>query len=351
MKILYLYSEIMGYNIATIKELIKSGAEVHIVHWDKKKLSKYQVTKKVGAHFYSRTQYTVKDLLVLVNQINPDITVISGWMDKGYLVVAMKLRFRKKVVAVCLDDIWFNSLKQNFASFLGSVGIFSIFFSHAWVAGFFQFEYARRLGFKKKNIIYDLLSADIELFSKYFLKIKNLKRKKYPHRFIFVGRFEIIKGIEILLDAWKSLGPEKKDWELCFIGHGKLKPILENSKNIIVKNFMQPNDLAKELTNGGCMILPSLKEPWGVVVHECAASGLPIIASDAVGSASYFVINGYNGFSFNTGNVNSLKQKMLKFIKMSDEEIFLMANNSFLLSKRISPKTSAKNLLSLTICS
>jgi glycosyltransferase involved in cell wall biosynthesis len=347
MKILYLYTEIMGYSIATIKELIKSGAEVHVVHWDKKKISKYQVTKKFGVHFYSRSKYTVKDLLVLINQINPDITVMSGWMDKGYLVGAMKLRFKKKIVVVCFDDIWFNSIKQNFASFLGYIGIFSIFFSHAWVTGFLQFEYARRLGFKKKNIIYDLYSADTELFSKYFIKIKNLKRKEYLHRFIFIGRFETIKGVEILLKAWESLGIDKKDWELCFIGDGKLKPMLNNIKNITVKNFMQPYDLAQELTKGGCMILPSLKEPWGVVVHECAASGLPIIVSDAVGSANYFVINGYNGFSFNTGDVNSLKEKMLKFIKMRDKEIFLMSNNSFLLSKKISPETSAKNLFSL----
>ena len=347
MKILYLYTEIMGYSMATIKELTKSGAEVHIVHWDKKKLSKYQVVKEDGVCFYSRSQYTVKSLLALANQINPDITVISGWMDKGYLVVAIKLRFKKKVVAVCIDDIWFNSFKQNFASFLGIVGIFSIFFSHAWVTGFFQFEYARRLNFKKKNIIYDFYSADTELFSKYFLKIKNLKRKKYPHRFIFIGRFEIIKGIEILLKAWESLGIDKKGWELCFIGDGKLKPMLKNTKNIIVKNFMQPNDLAKELTSGGCMILPSLREPWGVVIHECTAAGLPIIVSDTVGSASHFVIDGYNGFSFNTGNVNSLKEKMLKFIKMKDKEILSMSNNSFLLSKKISPNTSAKNLLSL----
>ena len=69
MKILYLYAEIMGYSIATIKELIKSGAEVHVVHWDKKKISKYQVTKEFGVHFYSRSKYTVKDLLVLINQI------------------------------------------------------------------------------------------------------------------------------------------------------------------------------------------------------------------------------------------------------------------------------------------
>ena len=31
----------MGYTLATCKKLVENGAEVHIVHWDHKKLSKY----------------------------------------------------------------------------------------------------------------------------------------------------------------------------------------------------------------------------------------------------------------------------------------------------------------------
>lgn len=37
MKILYLYTEVMGYTVATIEELKQNGAEIHLVHWDKKK--------------------------------------------------------------------------------------------------------------------------------------------------------------------------------------------------------------------------------------------------------------------------------------------------------------------------
>ena len=37
--ILYLYAEVMGYTISTIEELCKLGYEIHVLHWDKKKLS------------------------------------------------------------------------------------------------------------------------------------------------------------------------------------------------------------------------------------------------------------------------------------------------------------------------
>ena len=35
MKILYLYTEVMGYTLSTVKELINLNYEVHIVNWDK----------------------------------------------------------------------------------------------------------------------------------------------------------------------------------------------------------------------------------------------------------------------------------------------------------------------------
>ena len=46
MKILYLYSEIVGYLIPIFKEYVSSyNAEVHVIHWDKKKLKPYQPPK------------------------------------------------------------------------------------------------------------------------------------------------------------------------------------------------------------------------------------------------------------------------------------------------------------------
>ena len=71
-KILYLYSEVMGYNLSTIKNLIKSGAEVFLVHWDKKKLSNYRLIEQDGLNIYSRSKISYEKLLNLAIEINPD---------------------------------------------------------------------------------------------------------------------------------------------------------------------------------------------------------------------------------------------------------------------------------------
>lgn len=209
MKILYLYAEVMGYTMATIRELAERGNEVHVVHWDHKKQTPYKAPVVPNIFMYNRSELSVEQIKKLAKNIAPVVTVVSGWMDRGYMSVAKQLRLEGLPVVVGFDDQWHGTLKQWLAIILGRVGYFSQFYSHAWVAGLYQFEYARRLGFEKKNIVYDLYSADLRLFNQaYHDSIEN-KQNHYPHRFLFVGRFEPVKGLDVLLQAWQQLGVKK----------------------------------------------------------------------------------------------------------------------------------------------
>jgi glycosyltransferase involved in cell wall biosynthesis len=347
MRVLYLYIEVMGYSMATIRKLIDLGVEVHIVYSDRKKLTPFQPESLNNLFFYRLSDFNHSSLKELVDRISPVITVVSGWQEKKYLPITYHLKKNNKIVVSGFDDQWYSTIRQILASFFFKCGILKLFYSHAWVSGSYQFEYARRLGFKKKEIIYDLYSADLELFHDAFTRNINNKNKKYPHRFLFVGRFELVKGIDILLKAWEMLGNEKSDWELVLIGNGSMKPQIFNNKSIIVKDFIHPNELINEISQAGCFVLPSRIEPWGVVIHEFASAGLPLIVSTAVGSASTFLIEGFNGYSFDVGNVNSLMKHLKNIINSSDEILISMGSRSNVLSNRISPITSAQNLLSV----
>lgn len=347
MKILYLYTEVMGYTIATISELRQTGAEIHLVHWDDKKLTPYKIPTSNKLFLYPKSKENRNSLVKLINKLNPDITVVSGWVDKDYLHAASILKMKGKTVVCGLDGQWYGLLRQHLASVLGIIDYFKKYFSHAWVAGTYQFEYARKLGFKKEEIIFDLYSADISKFSNAYIKNVTFKKKNYPHRFLYVGRFEKIKGLEVLLKAWDELRNFKHDWELHLIGNGSLKYQLIERENIVVKDFMQPEKLINEVKGAGCFVLPSIYEPWGVVIHEFAAAGLPLVVSDQVGATKSFLINRFNGFYFNTQNYRCLKSKMLEIMEMSDEALLMFSRNSNQLSNRISPQTSANNLLSL----
>lgn len=347
MKILYLYAEVMGYTMATIKALVAQGAEVHVVSWSEKKKTEYQAVEVPGVTFYARNLFGQKALLDLATAIEPSVTVVSGWMDRAYLNVAAALRRKRKLVICGLDGQWHGTARQRLACALGALGYFGRYYSHIWVAGVWQYEFARRLGFRQSQIIYDLYSADLETFSKRIDPSATLQSDQYPHRFMFVGRLEAVKGIDILLEAWSELGASREDWELLIIGSGSMRNLVTNAESVRFKDFMQPEQLAQARSRVGCFVLPSRREPWGVVVHEFAAAGLPILASDVVGAATTFVIDGYNGFIFQRESVAALGEAMGKVIACSDDELQKMGQASHELSSRITPQTSAANLLSV----
>jgi len=334
--------------MATIKSIVAAGNDVHVVHWDQQgKLTPYQVSQLERVYFHPRSQANFVTLVELVNNINPDITVVSGWQDKLYLRIAKILRKQNHIVVVALDNHWDGSSKQQIARLLGLAGLFTTYFSHTWIPGCYQFEYVRKLGFKKENIIFDLYSADVPFFRKIYQEQIEIRKMKYPHRFLFVGRLEPVKGLSVLLEAWKTLGSERGDWELHVIGNGSLRDELTNTSGVVIKDFMQPDQLKQEIAQAGCLVLPSLKEPWGVVVHEFAAAGVPMILSDSVGSRSTFMIPGLNGFEFPTMNDRRLSSLLGKIVNLSHLELIEMSFFSSLLSTRITPETSAHNLLRL----
>jgi len=348
MKVLYLYAEVMGYTMATIRALADKGIEVHVVHRDYNKLTPYQPPKCKNVFMYKRSEMTLESINTLFSQLSPAVTVVSGWKDKLYMKMAKKIKSSGCCpVVVGLDGQWHGNARQHIAKALGNISYFSRYFSHAWVSGVYQYEYARKLGFDKKQIIFDLYSADLSLFENSFHSSFASKELSYPYRFLYVGRFEPVKGLDTLMDAWSSIINERRDWELHMIGNGSLKAELQQIAGVVVKDFMQPDDLINEVSQSGCFVLPSRGEPWGVVVHEFSASGLPLIISDVVGAASTFLVGGLNGYSFKSNDVNDLAEKMLKIIRLSDNDLRGMSIASNRLSGRISPGTSAGNLLSI----
>lgn len=345
--VLFLYAEAMGYTLATVNSLVEEGLEVYLVHWDNKKLTPFEVNNIPNVHVINRSETSVLDLLSLATNISPDITYISGWQDKDYMKVARFLKNNNKKVVVGFDDQWKGSLKQKLAALLGYFGYFYMYYSHAWVSGPAQFEYARRIGFEKKEIIFDLLSADIDLFHSAFKSSINIKKKKYPHQFLFVGRFEKVKGVDSLLQAWSQIKDHRKDWTLHFVGNGSLKSLIAQADDVLLSDFLQPNSLVKLVDNAGCFVLPSRHEPWGLVIHEFTAAGLPLISSEVVGANTAFLIPGLNGYAFKHNNIEDLANAMLKIIHSSDESLIEFSKESHQLSYRISSKTSARNLLSI----
>lgn len=344
LKILYLYSELVGYQIPILKSfVIDYNAEVKVISWDKKKMKPYQPPAVDGIEFLNRSDYNTKDLFEFTLSFSPDIIYVSGWMDKGYLYVTKRFKKKKIPIVTAFDDIWTGSLRQRIGSLIFPF-YFKKFFSHAWVAGPFQFEFARRLGFKRNEIIFDMLCADTTIFN------SNSYGTLRPseNAFLYVGNFRKIKGVDILIEAFLIYKKNYNGkWSLICVGNGELHDELNKVDEVCVYPFSSYEELVHIAKKARVLVLPSRHDQWGVVVHEFAALGMPLLLSENVGAKATFFINGFNGLLFKHCSAAELAKKMYEFSNMTREDISIMEQNSLLLSTRINIKTSTANFLSL----
>ena len=347
MKILYLYSELVSYQIPIFMEFTtKYGAEVHVVSWDKNKLKPYTPPKLNNVTYYKRSEYTKKTLLGLATDINPDIIYISGWMDRDYLRVAKVFRQSGIPVVSGLDGQWEGNIRQRMAAWI-SPFLLTKYFSHAWVAGPYQYEFAKRIGFTKNDIIFNFLSCDTNLFSKGAEHI-NRKELDYPKSFLYVGNFRYVKGTDMLMEAFKIYRSKYNgNWKLICVGNGDLRPLVEGAPGVELLGFSSQDELVEITKRSGVFVLPSRHEQWGVVVHEFTSAAMPLILSKNVGAKAIFFIENFNGISFCNNSSENLAKAMFVMSKKDINELVRMCKNSYILSQKVTPQISAASFLSI----
>jgi glycosyltransferase involved in cell wall biosynthesis len=340
-KVLFLYVELSGYLISCLHTLADNyDVEVTVIHRPPNSKAPFSFQKEKNISFHLKS--SIKSLNNFVNKLNPHIICVSGWMDKDYLKICK--RFKKKIPVIsCIDTNWKGTLKQKivapFFNFL-----YQRYYTHFWISGKPQIKFLTKMKVPKNKIIKGFYSANVKIFNDAYNKFKKIKERKYPHNMLFVGRLIDKKGIKELYESFSELDT---DWTLTLIGTGNLKNKLKEKKNIFIKGFIQPNKLPNLTKDAGIFILPSKEEPWGVVIHEFASSGIPIICSDNCGAATMFVKKGRNGFIFKSNNKNSIKSTIKKMISLSDKQLLRMGKESLELSKQITPESWASTLYKL----
>lgn len=120
-----------------------------------------------------------------------------------------------------------------------------------------------------------------------------------PIRFLTAGQLVPRKGLDILLDACRSLPAE--GWILDIYGQGperdRLQAIIDMHHLPVTLRGALPFQRRMEgFRNYDCFVFPTRWDGWGMVVVEALAAGLPVIASDQAMSAHDFLIDGTNGW-------------------------------------------------------
>jgi glycosyltransferase involved in cell wall biosynthesis len=341
-RILFLYSELAGYFLACAEELGKHPdvEAVCIVHWP--------VNPEAPFQFQSTEQYTliVKKALGemlddFVREFRPTALVCSGWMDRDYNRVA-RTWCPKIPVVLTLDNWWTGSWKQWLAVWT-SPWYVRRHFNRAWVPGAPQKPFAEKLGFKGDKIATGFYCADARPFERVWEERQGREPSK---KLLYVGRYLEVKGVVELWEAFAKLSDSFPEWELHCIGTGDLWEQRKIHPKIFHHGFKQPDELHPYLVDAACFVMPSKKEPWGVVLHEMAIAGLPLLASENVGAASAFLREGENGCYVNDFDLTSSMKTMLSFKPV---DFVALGSRSHELGQMPSMKSWCKDLMLLLL--
>lgn len=173
-------------------------------------------------------------------------------------------------------------------------------------------KFAKRVLPKKKYSKIHLLPNAIN-FNSFFSK----KKKKHDKiNLINIGSFVPKKNQIFALNILKKIIDLGHPAKLTFLGDGPLKKSIKNqTKKLKLENhvvFMgNVENVTDHLENSNIYLHTAHYEPFGLVLLEAMAGGLPVVSLDGGGNRD-FINNGENGYLLNNENQDEFANKIIK---------------------------------------
>jgi glycosyltransferase involved in cell wall biosynthesis len=201
-------------------------------------------------------------------------------------------------------------------------------------------EYARRIGVAQNRIRTGYYGFDHERFSG-VAKRRSTEGGDWPRQFLFVGRYAPEKDLTTLIRAYSLYRDSvSHPWGLTCCGSGIEQWQLRSVHGVVDAGFVQPGDLPSVFQRHGALVLPSRFEPWGVVIAEAAASGLPVVCSTACGAGLDLVRPYYTGLVVAARDVGQLARAM-RWIHDHESELPDMGRRGAMLAEAYSAEAWA----------
>ncbi len=280
-------------------------------------------------------------LIERVAAFQPDAITCAGWNIPASYRKVMKQQPSHVLRMMFMDSIWRSTPKQWVGRGLHPLLIkplFDVVFVPSERTEFL----ARRIGFGPGDIIRGAYTADTPLFDSGPRSGEELASRR---RFLFVGRLIPPKGVDVLAEAYRRYRAEVPDpWDLHIVGLGPEKRHLEHLEGVTMHGFLQPSEVAALMHESSCLVLTSSGEHYGLVVHEAAAAGLPLLVSETAGAVPGLLQDGYNGWSIPERDIAGWSAALSRMSGQSPERLGEMSAVSHALSTRLSPSGWARNL-------
>ncbi|MGB7188770.1 MAG: glycosyltransferase family 4 protein [Acidobacteriaceae bacterium] len=142
--------------------------------------------------------------------------------------------------------------------------------------------------------------------------------------FLFASKLQQRKRCIDLVEAFLRLAPSPgtdPPAYLLIVGDGEERKTIEQriqasgSANIRMLGFQNQSELPRFFDLCDAFVLPSIHEPWGLIVNEVMNASRAVVVSDQVGCAPDLVRDGVNGFVFPALDIDALSATLRRFIE------------------------------------
>lgn len=330
-KVIFLVRELSGYFVSCVQHWRKDySGEVYVVYWPTNQEAPFHWVLDSSIRWMNKEEFlkTENHKLYLDDAKH---LFIAGWGDDDYNDIVRQ--FKEIPKTLLFDTQWTNSWKMQLGRFWLYFKIIRHFDS-VWVPGLRQRLMATKLFFKPNKVFDHFYVGDQFLFDK--PKAKDTTNDSTLN-IVYAGRLIHEKGILPFITRFIETLKDNPslNWHLHICGTGPLANDCPLHHNIAYHGFVQPEELAVIFQKMDLFVLPSMYEPWGVVVHEAAFAGLPLLVSDAVGAADAFVENDKNGWVFDQGDLSAIIHGIRRFSQLPPAIRQSMSDHSKMLARLV----------------
>lgn len=217
------------------------------------------------------------------------------------MIVTFHITQKGKSLSELTDEDFFLTTVENWLLRQADAVICCSKFIKKEINQFFNFN-------KEINVIPNGVRAD-------FFQPTKINNNTYP-TILFAGRLVVEKGIFVLLNSIQMVIKKYPNIKLHICGDGYLKDELDEfiikhglESYICFKGFLNKKEMLAEYQKADIAIFPSLYEPFGLVVLEAMACGLPIIVTNT-GGMSEIVNHRTNGLKVTPGKSLPIAKKI-----------------------------------------
>lgn len=305
---------------------------IHRFKWFKvfKGNKNHNISRLLNDAFEMYNPVNEKRLKKIIKKVHPDIIHVHSLCNVSpsiwHLAQQMKIPLIHTIHDSWLKDntlYWkFNNYKIEFAHITGllkryhkkmSKNVDYITAPSEYMLNTYRdSDYFVNVNYKK---IPNALECSLDIIKKNALYKKKQIKSNEKIKYLYIGRLDSDKGIDILLEAFCRI--ENSNIELHIAGRGKLEQKIYSlcKKDLRIKyyGFVQGEEKEEFFKNGNVLIFPTkLQESFGLVILEAYQRGIPVIACD-IGAIPELVNHERTGLLIRPYNVNDIVKSIQYF--------------------------------------